>query len=98
LRFFIVLKEKTHMKNLILIFTFVLLSVSVSAQDAKKASSARPSEQKEISADNHLKRTIQQKQLSSAPERIADTASQTETRKDVKRKKRSCGTKCRSKA
>jgi hypothetical protein len=86
------------MKNLIPIFTFVLLSVSTSAQDVKKVSSARPSEQKEISADNHLKKTIQQKQLSSAPERIADSASQTAIRKDVRKKKRKCCTKSSSKA
>jgi hypothetical protein len=86
------------MKNLIPIFIIALLSLSVSAQDAKKASTARPSEQKEITADNHLKRTIQQKQLSSAPERIADTASQTEIRKDVRKKKRKCCTKSSSKA
>jgi hypothetical protein len=86
------------MKNLIPIFIFVLLSVSTSAQDAKKATSARPSEQKEITADNHLKRSLQQKQLTSAPERIADTASQTVISKDVKKKKKTCCTRSSSKA
>jgi hypothetical protein len=77
---------------------FILLSMYASAQVSKPGASARPSEQKEITADNHLKKSIQQNQLSAPPERIAESPLQAATNKDVKKKKRKCGTKPMSKA
>jgi hypothetical protein len=74
-----------------------MLSLCVTAQESKPGASARPAEQKEIAADNHLKRSIQQKQLVASPERIADS-SQIPMRKDVKKKKGKCRTKALNKA
>jgi hypothetical protein len=86
------------MKNLFSTFIFILLSLSVTAQESKPGASARPSEQKEINADNHLKKSIQQKQLSAPPERIADTSSQQANKKlALKKKKKKCCTKNTSK-
>lgn len=60
------------MKNIIPSLFLILLTLSLKAQDQKIQVAAKPSEQKEIAADKQLRKTIQQKQLSAAPERIAD--------------------------
>jgi hypothetical protein len=91
-----VLKKKI-MKTLLSAILVLIVSITANAQTVKPNGSAKPSEEKQIVADNHLKRSIQQKQLSAAPERIADSSSQATVRKDVKKKKRKCGTKPTSK-
>ena len=78
------------MKNIFFASLVMFGSLSVNAQSNKPVS-ARPSEQKEIIADNHLKKSIQQKQLALPPERISDSTQQSPS-KPIK-KKRKCGTK-----
>ncbi|HEX8334569.1 MAG TPA: hypothetical protein VF622_18235 [Segetibacter sp.] len=86
------------MKTLFSTFAFILISFYATAQASKPGANARPSEQKEIIADNHLKKSIQQKQLSAPPERIADTSSQQANKKfALKKKKKKCCTKNTSK-
>ncbi len=57
------------------------------AQTPKDSMPAKGSEQKEIKATNHLKKEIEQKQLTAPPERLADTTGTLRT--SDKRKKKS---------
>lgn len=68
---------------------FTLSSSVMYAQTSKNSSPAKPSEQKEIKATNHLRKELEQKQLTASPERIAETTTSlrsTDKRKNKKRK------------
>ncbi len=67
--------------------SFIFISSSMHAQTSKDSLPAKSSEQKEIKATNHLKKELEQKQLSAPPERIADTTSLKST---DKRKYKKC--------
>ena len=61
------------MKNLfIFLFIFILTSSVMYGQTSRESLPAKISEQKEIKAANRLKKEIEQKQLTTPPERIAD--------------------------
>jgi len=78
------------MKIILPTLLLAMFSLSVTAQDVKSKVSARPSERQEIAADNRLKKSIQQKQLSAPPTRISDAATTSNTGKKVNSKKSSC--------
>ena len=60
------------MKKLyIFLFIFILTSSVMYGQTSRGSLPARISEQKEINATNRLKKEIEQKQLTTRPERIA---------------------------
>lgn len=72
------------------LFLFIFTSSVMYGQTSKKSLPEKISEQKEIKATNHLKKEIEQKQLTTPPERIGnDTAS---TRSTDKRKGKKCNT------
>jgi hypothetical protein len=52
---------------------FIFISSTMHAQNTQDRVHAKPSEQKEIKATNHLKKELEQKQLSAPPERMAVT-------------------------
>lgn len=69
---------------------FMLTCSVIHAQSSKDSLPAKSFEQKEIKATNHLKKELEQKQLSAPPERIADTSFL--IKKEDKRKKKKCKT------
>lgn len=71
-----------------LILFVMFISLDVFAQKPTDSLSANSYEQKEIKATNHLKRELDQKQLSASPEKIADTVAQLETADKKRDKKR----------
>lgn len=66
---------------------FIYTSSVMYAQTPKDSLPAKVSEQKEIKATNHLRKEMEQKQLSAQPERIADTASRFQSTDKRKTKK-----------
>lgn len=67
---------------------FILTSSAMYAQSPKDSFPARVSEQKEIKATDHLKKELEQKQLTALPERIGDSTINLST--SDKRKNKKC--------
>lgn len=65
---------------------FIFISSSVCAQQYKDSLHGKAGEHNEIRATNHLKKELEQKQLSAPPERIADTTAVLKTQNKTKNK------------
>lgn len=66
---------------------FILASSVMYAQTPKESVPAKVSEQKEIKATDHLRKEIEQRQLTAPPERIAETTASSQSADKPKNKK-----------
>jgi len=83
-----VLHEKFSMNTFHnLLSLFILTSSVMYAQTPKDSMPAKVSEQKEIKATNHLRKEMEQKQLTAPPERIEDSNASLKTIDKRKNKK-----------
>jgi hypothetical protein len=83
-------KEVSSKKSIMRMFSillFIFISSSVCAQSPDDSISAKPFEQKEIKAADHLRKELEQKQLTALPERIADTTTLLQSRHKRNNKK-----------